>query len=347
MKCINKNSMEYQALLKQSGIPDFKLSSICGSFLEKYDRFPYLDEINGANSTPYIQEQLGIKDNGNVEIDNMKKATGTKSVDEAVVVLNNTYRDVEVEVVPITNSAKVTITKRPISRPILGPKIERSQEIQNGLLFSNIIYKLGKLYGIQIHDINNDMLNEFSQIPGVQTAKAFIYNGEIYVNSDLADKDAPIHEMMHIFVGSIKNTKLYQEMIENMINLPEFKHYAQLYYGRTVSDIAEETFVSEFAKLASGNETSLHLLPEKVKYELFYNAKRILDTILMGESSIKTYNTSEVFNSSLLELLDLVNSSVCELKYAGMLETAQVHRMVANKKQELMENKELEEHCEM
>lgn len=45
---------------------------------------------------------------------------------------------------------------------------------------------------------------ELKNIPGVATAKAFVYNSEIYVNTDLSDKDAPIHEMMHIMMGGLR-----------------------------------------------------------------------------------------------------------------------------------------------
>ena len=50
MTCINKNSVEYQALKNKSGIPEFILEAISAEYLEKYGRFPELDELPKSNS---------------------------------------------------------------------------------------------------------------------------------------------------------------------------------------------------------------------------------------------------------------------------------------------------------
>lgn len=40
--------------------------------------------------------------------------------------------------------------------------------------------------------------------------------------------------------------------------------------------------MSEFAKLASFGTSGLSALDDATKYELFYNAKRVLDSMVMG-----------------------------------------------------------------
>ena len=35
---------------------------------------------------------------------------------------------------------------------------------------------------------------------------AFILDGNIIVNSDIASVDAPVHELMHVLLGSLKFT---------------------------------------------------------------------------------------------------------------------------------------------
>ena len=44
-----------------------------------------------------------------------------------------------------------------------------------------------------------------------------VHNGKIYINTDRADIDAPIHEMTHMLLGSIrfKNPDLYFDLIES------------------------------------------------------------------------------------------------------------------------------------
>ena len=71
LTCINKNSMEYRTLKERSGISDFILEAICVDFLDKYDRFPYLDEIIGSNSEPYVRKTLQLDEHNSTNIDNI------------------------------------------------------------------------------------------------------------------------------------------------------------------------------------------------------------------------------------------------------------------------------------
>ena len=69
--CINKKSPEYQTLLKRSCIPDSTLEVICRSFMTKYNRLPYLDEIPNSNSEPALRSIFNIKSNHLVNIKEM------------------------------------------------------------------------------------------------------------------------------------------------------------------------------------------------------------------------------------------------------------------------------------
>jgi hypothetical protein len=52
-----------------------------------------------------------------------------------------------------------------------------------------------------------------------------------------------------------------------------------------------------------------------------------------------------VYNSSLKDVAKLVNSSTMVNKSHGFLEDALIHRVLANVKQELLENGDLKEEC--
>lgn len=348
MKCINTNTVEFQTLLKQSGLPDFYLAAFCGKFLDNRGRFPYLDEIPGSNSTEYLNKQLHIE-NHTTSIDKILKMSGKETLEEAQIELNHVFRDVEVEITPITdNIARIYITKRPITKE-LERNIDHSPYITSGLLFEEILHKLQTLNGIQINVIDSEMIqdSELKDIPGVATAKAFVYNGEIYVNTDFSDKDAPIHEMMHIMMGSLRryNPELYFSIVAQIADQPFFEEYTTKYPNRTRSDVAEEAFVSEFAKLASFGTSKLSSLNDNTKYELFYNAKRVIDSMVMGQCSVQNISDIRLFNSSLIEICDMVGSEIDAAKFKCKVELSNIHRSLANKKQELMENNELEEQC--
>lgn len=334
--CINTKLPEYQLLSKQSGVPDFYLSALCGTFIDKYGRFPNLDEIKGADSEPYLIQQLDLK-NGTTSIDKILNYTGTENLQEAVVKLNNIFRDKEITIVPLNNQAKVNIQARPKTIPIIDPN--EMENVSSSLMFESTISKLQNLYGINIHQVNNETIKDLEHIPGISTAKAFVYNNEIYVNTDLSDKDAPIHEMMHILLGSVRtqNPDLYFQLVDTVSSLSIFNYYKDLYKFRTQGDVAEEAFVTEFSKLAAFGQSNLDL-DEATQYELLYNAKRVLDSILMGQSSIKGYSNAKIFNSSLMDLCKLTNSSLMGSDHFG-------HRVMSNLKQELLENGELEEVC--
>jgi len=59
------------------------------------------------------------------------------------------------------------------------------------------------------------------------TAKAFIMNGEIYINKDLANPYDLFHEYSHILLAYLKNNKdenirnIYYKLLEEVWNLGE------------------------------------------------------------------------------------------------------------------------------
>jgi len=46
-------------------------------------------------------------------------------------------------------------------------------------------------------------------------------------------------------------------------------------------------FVTELAKYLTGRSNDLSTLPNNIKHEIFYNINRTLDTMLMGDASVK------------------------------------------------------------
>jgi hypothetical protein len=113
---------------------------------------------------------------------------------------------------PLNTEAIVDIQNRPSE---YNPRDFFDYEIDDvpnsGVLFSQMFEKLHNLYGIEIIPITNKELAEWKDIPDVKNVSAFIYQGNVYINTDLADIDAPIHEMTHMLLGSVrfKNPELY------------------------------------------------------------------------------------------------------------------------------------------
>ena len=332
--CVNKNSIEYQSLKDRAGISEFILEAVCRDFLEKYNRFPHLDELPNSNSEQSLRNTFKIKENNGVKISNLLEITGKETVEEATIDINNQYRDLEVKILPIVEEAIVDVVHRPTTNNFQEiEQIEPDTEANSFLIFSNALQKLALLYGITFNEVSDAELNSdqwAGLIQDAQSVNAFVYNGQIYINTDRANIDAPIHEMFHILVGSMRfeNPELYQNLINSVENLYNYSILISQYPGRSRNDINEEIFITELAKYFSGLPSELINLDQKVMHELTYNIKRTLDTILMGEDSVKTISDERLYNMSLKEVINEVNSTIATSNFHGFIniEGSELHR---------------------
>lgn len=552
--CINKNSIEYQSLKQRAGISEFILEAVCREFVEKYDRFPHLDELPNSNSEQHLRDSLCVRQNGGASISNILEVTGKETIEEAVVDINNTYRDLETKILPIEENAIVDIVHRPtennfsnvteeeqilanaprnsdgqllapngrvsnltesqyaqvrtknfinwfgdwINNPSEASKvvdengeplvvyhytndnltefstnfnnyfaqhggtkkaifftldnvkpgsednfltsrehklslflnirniteykgtkedlhkkgtnyvevINKSAEknsVNGGLVFkglddnrktnqtiyvvhkpnqiksatsniglfsrfnrnihdeapnsylvmSNALNKLASLYGITFNEVTDAELNSdqwAGLIPDAQSVNAFVYNGQIYINTDRANIDAPIHEMFHILVGSMRfeNPKLYKQLIDSIESLHNYPALVEQYPGRSRNDVNEEIFITELANYFSGLPSQLINLDQKAMHELSYTIKRTLDTILMGEDSVKTVSDDRLYNMSLKDVINAVGSTIATSRFKGFInvEGSELHRTLNNIKSDLLKNGSLEEQCD-
>lgn len=358
--------MEYQTLKERSGISDFMLEAICRDFLDKYDRFPYLDEIIGSNSDPHIRKSLQLDSYNSTNIDNILSITGASTIEQANISLNDQYRDVEVEITPLNKDAIVEITKRPTEDNFdnwteedeILSKAQRNSKGQllapnDYLVFTNALNKLASLYGIKFNDITDAELNSEkwkSIIPDVNSVNAFVYNGQIYINIDKANLDAPIHEMMHILIGSMRftNPSMYQDLINLVQKFPNYQKLVQQYHNRSKNDVNEEIFITEVSRYIAGLPSNISSIDYKLQYEVSYNIKRVLDSILMGQDSVKTLSNDRLFNLSLKQIAKEINSSIMTNNFRGTLdvEGSELHRKLNNIKADLIEQKLLKEDCD-
>lgn len=345
--CINKNSSEYQKLLQASGISDSLLEPRVRGFISRYDRFPNLDEIDGANSEDYVRQFFNIKNNS-VTVSELLDKTSTHSIYDAVKSINNLYRDIEFTALELGESAIVHITRRPNTEI---KSIDRiiTEQANSTIAITDIIDRLSNLYGIDIIPITNEEIqhdSNLSKVVDAESAKGFIYNNQIYVNLDNATLDTPIHELLHIMFGGMRyqNPELYFNIISQAEQLPSYNQIIKQYPNRTRGDLAEEVFITELAKEFAFGNSDLHNLPENIRYEIGYNIDRLLDTSLMGDYSVKCVDAR--YSLTLNNLGKLVNSKVVQRQGSSSLKDSHIHRIMANVKQDLLKNHQLEENCE-
>lgn len=350
--CINKNSVEYQSLKQRAGISEFILEAVSGDFLEKYGRFPYLDELPNSNSEPHLRDSLRLRNDNSTNIQSILDMTGKSTIEEATIDINRQYRDLETTILPMNKDALVDIVHRPTDNNFKVEPIQQDENVNSFLVLNNALQKLAELHGIAFNEVTDAELNSERWqgiMPDGRLVNAFIHNGQIYVNLDRASVDAPIHEMFHMFVGSLRftNPRLYQDLIDSVESLPNYDRLASNYQGRTRNDINEEVFVSETAKYLSGMPSTLSKMDDRTRYEISYNIKRMLDTILMGQDSVKTISEDRLFNLSLKEIAAEVNSAVMINEFKGTfnVEGSELHRRLNNVKADLYRDGTLEEVC--
>jgi hypothetical protein len=246
--CININSAEFQALKEKSGLSTEELKGYCYYYIDKCGRFPYLDEIAEANSSKYLTEKLELNENGGTSAKKILDYTQSESIEEATHKINDTHRDVEVDITPVLDRAIVRISKRPSFYQVQrGEQVVPDEVVNSRVLLNTALTKLARLYGINFKSVTTDELRDMfgNKMPDVYSTKAFVYNNEVYINTDLATADTPVHEMLHLLLGSIRysDPDLYYNLVNLVDKLPQRDTLARMYKNRTRQDINEEIFV--------------------------------------------------------------------------------------------------------
>ena len=349
MVCLVKNS-EYQTKLAQSGISEFEFDVFVGDYVEQFGEYPKLDEIPHADSSPYLKDLIKLDEHGGSKISKILQVTQTDNIEDAMLAINDEYRDLDVYMLPLNEEAYVEIKKRP-SEYIEGEpqNVDIDEDPNIGVLFSGIFDELRTKHGIDLISITDKELQDkkWSDIPEVHSAKAFIHEGQIYVNTDKSDIDAPIHEMTHMLLGAVrfKDPDLYFELIQTAEQFSNFNEVVRQNPNKAMSDILEEAFVEEMGRYLAGFQSEIANLDQNILYKLHYDMKRLLDSSLMGQYSVKSVDESELYNMSLRNLADLVGSSMLNTPSLGSLDEAGLHRVLANKKSDLIKQGYLEEYC--
>lgn len=354
--CINVNSIEFKNNLKQSGLSESEYAIEVTAYFNKQRRlgvkeedlqYPKLDQIDNADSSAYLSQNIKLKDNG-AFISDILNYTGSDNIQSATIQINDKHRDLEVDIIPLKEEALVNIEHRPNDLVDKGNPIVSITHDKMALIPS--FNKLSKLYGIKFNNVTIDDLisdQKFKFVPNAKHTNAFILDGEIYINMDVADVDAPIHELTHLLLGGVKfqNPGLYNALVNTSEQLPYYNTLVAQYPNRTRSDINEEIFVTEFAKFLTNKSSIIEQLPEYVQHEILYNVRRLLDSMMMGDVSVKTISPSKLVNLSLTKIASIVNSPMFENNSRSILTDGVIHRMLNNRKSDLMNKNELKEVC--
>lgn len=356
--CLNLKLPEIQTFQKESGLSDFLMQILVAPFIEKHNRLPHYDEIPRIDTLEYIKTSLNISSKNTFNIEEGLSTYGVSSLEELQILLNNKFSDKNITITGLNETAIIDIKPKPkmgISHEerlkLLDNQEKPDVSINQREILLNYIDEIGSKLGIPIKYLTSKEIIQQGldkQVVGSVTAKAFVYNGEVFINMSNASTDSKVHELLHIFLGTIKasNPDIYYGLVQSAINFNNLSEYKMSYPNRTQNDFLEEVFVSEFAKYLVNGESEVSNLDKGQLSELQYHVNRMLDTMIDGVLSVKTLGNS-VYNNTLSELAEVTFSDKFTNKFMGSmsLDNAVLHRQTANVKEALLKSNDLIEQC--
>ena len=354
--CINKKSYEYRSLSDRTGLSDLFLDAEKIDYADKHNgRWPTPAEIDGSDTTEHAREFLELRKNNTTETSKLTDKFQVDTVDEAVVLLNtqDTYNDLEFDILPLNKTSIVNISHRPSKyNNNFEIRYKPDEEVNSKIVLDTAFGKLATLYGIHfkqvyLHDLHNDPM--FKDVIAVDpNPKAFILNGQIYINMNNYSVDSPIHELSHMLIGQLRFAKpdLYMQLISLSEQLPNYEKMARTYPNRSRNDINEEIFVTEYSKFITGQKSVFDSIDPDIAYQVQFQVNRMIDTILDGSFGIRDLKLQDIGKYSLKQIADLVNSSKMTSVNSFPLEDSSIHRKLNNMKLAMLKSGQLKEVCD-
>lgn len=200
--------------------------------------------------------------------------------------------------------------------PIQIDNYKKNKKVPVIELMSVIGQVLQSQFGVTINMLTSSEIVEKYPDIDVNTTKAFVRDGEIFINTTLAEVTDPLHEFTHIILGVLKAnpelSKNYEQLMYIVSKTEEGKRKIQklrdIYTEASEMDLMEEAFVDLFSRHIMGelNPGFDNLFTSVDKYikdatKIVFN-NPIEDLGSFYGSSIQT--VFRRFNSDIASLLD-------------------------------------------
>lgn len=383
--CVDKHSLEYQTLLQRSGVPDFNLNVVVSYYLENYGRYPRLNEIPNADSRAFMYEQL----KGKVKNSDLKgnKTEGESSMQSIQVSKDKiieylglnpdasndviqdlmekkhadlTFKDLKVSRDGNTYTFKfykvpTKWSRRNINRNLMSKEEQEEFSIE---IFNKFVEEAFTKFGkrvIKISDLELSTPKWKGIVDTKKINKAFIYEGNIYINTDHATIDDMLHELLHVYIGAIQTIDL--DLYKNLLNIIIGSNQFESRWNNEVKinrhtkmgnmmDFAEEMLVSELAKHLTGQQSVFRGMDQNLTNDISTTLKEGLDKIFYANMSSTSIPNINFFTSSLKDVLNYLKSGLLEeCTYRNIYEGAYEHRITSNIMQKMLNTNMMEEQC--
>lgn len=227
-----------------------------------------------------------------------------------------------------------------------GRKNKRTPVIQ---LLNSIARVMEDKFGVPVHVVGEEELKTMNI--ELNTVKAFIRNGEIYINKSIAKGSDAFHEYAHLFLGVMKSNpeyrQNYMEFVEKVLRTKEGQKALMLKRKKfpevATLDLEEEVVADLYG------EYMLNNLPYELSTLFKYNddIKKIQDTIFDKKDKKKTVLE---FDGSLEGIWKHFNSEISKVlsDNIGFIKDGalQVQRKKANWIDEQISEGKIREECD-
>lgn len=146
------------------------------------------------------------------------------------------------------------------TNPIQIDNYKKNKQVPVIELMSAIGQVLQNKFGIIMNMItSSELLEKFPDIDA-NTTKAFVRDGQIFINTTTAESTDPLHEFTHLILGVLKSNRdlrrNYEQLMQIVSNTEAGKSKMQklrdTYEGISEIDLAEEAFVDLFSRYVMG-----------------------------------------------------------------------------------------------
>ena len=332
----------FTTYFKYSGESTFENYIVPGSYIRlKNDANEYIVERVVSNGFVISQYGFSGKVNPNTKNEDLKY------IKQFTRILPTSLPDVKGVYIP--NWANNNIQK--LNDIVIKSGLKESIGLDN--LSDNdspeLIYNMTKLisekYGVNINIIGDADLSDFPELGNnANRVRAFVSNGEIYINIDKASIEEPLHELLHLVLGTIKaqDPNKYYNIINSIQGHPLY-HDVSANYEEVNADVLEETFIRLLTKTFRHNIESDGIFNEVI----FDKALKGAITELMDlQESIEEENPIKLLNTNVADILSDFGSSLIQNK-EGIVnkDNAVLMLEVASTLRNLLKSKNLIQTC--
>lgn len=181
---------------------------------------------------------------------------------------------------------------------------KKQQTAPISLWMEAISTALNNQFGVPIHLLTSEEVSkQLSNVADPNIDKAFIYNGEVYVNTSIASTNDLLHEHIHLILGVLKsNPELrnnYEKLLNLVLNTDEgrftLNKLQDRYQGLSQMDLAEEVFAKLFSNYVRRHTT--------MQTDQVFNA---------SENQLKQI-TKSIFNTNIDDIKDFYGKSLISI----------------------------------